>query len=205
MAMLDLDARIKPVPNGSAIHAPELLALTGQTKVPVLVDFASGVVIEGTRAVLMHLFEHYGRSPIPLRLRLTSTSRLASRLRDGHGKRIRATRMPLGMLELTGYEASPSTRLVREVLSELEMPYISRQLAAASPRRRAFFARTGSMELPHLLDPNEGIEIVSAGPIIAHLEQTYGCVHASVRSLEHARARASHSRRSRRFEYHWMR
>ncbi len=195
MAMLDLDAWIKPVPSGSTIHAPELLALTGQVNVPVLVDPATGAVIEGAQAILMHLFEHYGHAAIPLRLRLMPTSRLASRLRGGRGQKARVRHVPQRTLELTGYEASPSTRLVREILDELELPYISKQLAASSPRRRAFFESTGSMELPHLFDPNEHIEIVSLGPIMTYLEQTYGSEHASVCSLERARTRALYGRK----------
>nr|MDQ3032332.1 glutathione S-transferase N-terminal domain-containing protein [Myxococcota bacterium] len=174
LAMLDLDARIKPVPKGSMRHARELAALTNAIQIPVLVDPGMGVVVQESDAILGHLFHHYGRGRVPLRLRVTATSQLASRLRAEHGERARPSSAPSKTLELSGYEGSPATRIVREQLDELELPYISRSLAPHSPRRRAFFARAGTMELPHLLDASSGIEVAGVSAILAHLEATYG-------------------------------
>ncbi|WP_236518410.1 glutathione S-transferase N-terminal domain-containing protein [Sandaracinus amylolyticus] len=173
LAMLDLDARIKPVPRGSVRHARELIALTGDIEIPVMVDPAMGVVLAGTDAILPHLFQHYGRGHVPLRLRENVTSKLASRLRSGRGQDGRPSIAPSRALELTGYEASPATRLVRETLDELELPYLSRPLAPHSPRRRAYFAEEGTMELPRLEDPAAGITLYGAAAICSYLERTY--------------------------------
>lgn len=173
LSMLDLDARIKPVPRGSARHARELVALTGDIEIPVLVDPAMGLVLEDTEGILQHLFQHYGRGEVPLRLRAHASSRLASRLRRGHGEEARASIAPSRALELTGYEASPATRLVRETLDELELPYLSRPLAPHSPRRRAYFASEGTMELPRLEDRAAGITIFGPLSICSYLERTY--------------------------------
>lgn len=191
LAMLDLDARIKPVPEGSTRHARELAALTGDTQIPVLVDPAMGVILQDSDAILAHLFQHYGGGRIPLRLRVASTSKIASRLREGHGERARPSFAPSKTLELSGYEGSPSTRLVRETLDELELPYVSRQLAPRSPRRRAFFARFGTMELPHLRDPSGSVEVVGTHAIVAYLDSTYGSTGARVWSIDDARKRAA--------------
>ena len=58
LAMLDLDARIKPVPRGSSRHARELVALTGDIEIPVLVDPGMAVVLQDTDGILAHLFQH---------------------------------------------------------------------------------------------------------------------------------------------------
>ena len=78
LAMLDLDALHLPVPEGSRRHARDLERLAGGKTVPVLVDRAMGTVVQGADAIVAHLFQHYGRSGIPLRLRIATTSRLAS-------------------------------------------------------------------------------------------------------------------------------
>lgn len=176
LSMLDLDARMKPVPRGSARHSRELVALTGDVEIPVLVDPAMGLVLQDTDGILQHLFHHYGRGDVPLRLRAHASSRLASRLRRGHGEEARASIAPSRPLELTGYEASPATRLVRETLDELELPYFSRPLAPHSPRRREYFASEGTMELPRLEDRAAGITLFGATAICSYLERTYAFV-----------------------------
>lgn len=184
LAMLDLDARIKPVPRGSVRHARELMALTGDIEIPVLVDPGIGVVLQSTDAILGHLFQHYGRGTVPLRLRDAVTSRLATKLRGGRGQEGRRSIAPSRPLELTGYEASPASRLVRETLDELELPYLSRPLAPHSPRRRAYFTEEGTMEVPRLEDPAAGITLYGATAICSYLERTY--------AYDGARERAAH-------------
>lgn len=205
LAMLDLDARIKPVPEGSTRHARELAALTGDTTIPVLVDPGMGVIVQESDAILGHLFQHYGRGRVPLRLRVVSTSKLASRLRDDAGERARPSSAPSKTLELSGYEGSPATRILRELLDELELPYVSRSLAPHSPRRRAFFARAGTMELPHLLDASAGVELTGASAIVAHLEATYELAGARVESLAAARVRVIRSATRQQHEHDRMR
>jgi glutathione S-transferase len=82
--------------------------------------------------------------------------------------------MPQKMLELWGYEASPYSRLVREVLTELELPYVLHNVARQSPRREAFVAMSGKMQVPYLKDPNTGTALFESADIIAYLEKTYG-------------------------------
>jgi len=184
LAMLDLDVLSRPVPVGSTRHGPELERLTGASTIPVLVDRYAGVVVQGSDGIVEHLFARYGARGVPLRLRLRATSALASRLAGEHGHRARPSVAPEAPLELEGYEGSPATRLVRERLSELELPYLSRQLAPHSPRRAAYFARVGTMEMPHLLDPSGDFEVVSlfgASAILAWLDRTYALTQGRAR------------------------
>lgn len=194
LSMLDLDALIKPVPEGSSRHAREVEALTGAREIPVLVDPTIGVVVQETAAILAHLFQHYGRGRVPLRLRLHATSRLASRARADRGSHGRRSIAPSKALELTGYEASPATRLVRERLDELELPYVSRALAPHSARRRAFFAREGTLELPFLHDCAAGVRLFGAASIVAYVERTYALDERRARELSAPVPRAASRR-----------
>lgn len=45
------------------------------------------------------------------------------RCRAGRGSRVRANKQPAQPLVLWGYDASPFVNLVKETLSELELPY----------------------------------------------------------------------------------
>ena len=49
---------------------------------------------------------------------------LASTLRGSKGKHVRPGKAPERPLELYSFEASPYTRLIRETLCELEIPYL---------------------------------------------------------------------------------
>lgn len=51
------------------------------------------------------------------------SSRSSSACSAGRGSRVRASRQPEQALVLWGYDASPFVNLVKETLSELELPY----------------------------------------------------------------------------------
>lgn len=172
-AMLDLDALSKPVPRGATRFARELEDATGARTVPVLVDPGVGIVVSGADAILEHLFSRYGQGEVPLRLRLAKTSEIASRIEGEHGVEASPSRAPSRPLELDGYEGSPSTRIVRERLSELELPFVAYQLAPHSPKRSAYFAREHTMELPHLRDLDHDVSIFGVSAILAWLDRTY--------------------------------
>jgi glutathione S-transferase len=81
----------------------------------------------------------------------------------------RPSRAPERPLELWSYEASPSARLVRERLCELELPYLLRNVALGSASREALESR----QVPYLIDPNTGRSLSGSTEIIRHLENTY--------------------------------
>jgi glutathione S-transferase len=81
--------------------------------------------------------------------------------------------VPERPLELYSFEASPFSRIVREALCELELPYLLHNVAGGSPGRDAFVERSGRMMVPWLSDPNTGNELFESADIVAYLEETY--------------------------------
>src|SRR3546814_16130159 len=61
------------------------------------------------------------------------SSSLASSLQRGSGMNVRHSRPAEQPLELYSFETSPYSRLVRERLCELELPYLLRSTAKGTP------------------------------------------------------------------------
>jgi glutathione S-transferase len=78
-------------------------------------------------------------------------------------------------LELYHFEACPFCRKVREVLSELDLEYVSRPCTKGEGENRAFVRSKGGKEqFPFLVDPNTGAEMFESEDIIDYLAKTYG-------------------------------
>lgn len=73
-------------------------------------------------------------------------------------------------LELYEFESCPYCRKVREVLSELDLEYVSRASAKGSAKRAA----VSKQQFPFLIDPNSGEELYESEAIIDYLMKTYG-------------------------------
>jgi glutathione S-transferase len=125
-----------------------------------------------------YLAKTYGDGTLPLSVSMGPVTMLsegmASAVRVGSGRKARPSREPVKPLELWSYEASPYSRLVREVLTSLELRYVLHNVAKGSARREAFVARSGKMMVPYLADPNTGTELFESADIIRYLEETYG-------------------------------
>ena len=144
-----------------------------------------------------YLFQTYaGRPPsrffrTPLN---TGTSMLASAVRPTRGRSARPSQEPALPLELYSFEASPYSRIAREALCELEIPYLLHNVgkgsnidfllpnmrdrfAADAPmstdKRRAFVERSGRMMVPYLVDPNTGTEMFESREIVKYLDDRY--------------------------------
>mmetsp|Transcript_61229 Transcript_61229/g.144497 ORF Transcript_61229/g.144497 Transcript_61229/m.144497 type:complete len:147 (-) Transcript_61229:40-480(-) len=96
VCQLDLKVNMRPCPRevffshvGPPLHAegwssslsrfrPEVKAHGGQTVFPFLVDETRGVAINGSGAIVRHLWEHYGEGVIDASARPISTYNLAS-------------------------------------------------------------------------------------------------------------------------------
>jgi glutathione S-transferase len=123
-----------------------------------------------------------------------SSSRAATASRTLRGLWVRPSRPADEPLELYSFESSPFSRLVRERLCELELPYLlhnlgKEQLADVgmpglrvtlrpyAPRpggkREALLARGGKIQVPYLVDPNTGAALYESRDILAYLDQTY--------------------------------
>lgn len=196
---LDLDARIYPCPKGGKRFRPRVKELGGKTQFPFLVDPNTDTKLYESADIVAYLRKTYaGRDTRPGLLDRplkVATSMLASGLRSGRGIRARSSKAPAQPLELFSFESSPFSRLAREVLCELELPYTLRNtgkghwkdLGPPSVRdrihkapkdtgrnRKVLAERTGRVQLPYLVDANTGKEMYESADIVRYLEATYG-------------------------------
>lgn len=177
LSVLDLEAVIYPCPKGGTRYRERMRRLGGRLQFPYLVDPNAGVSMYESDDIVSYLFRTYGDGPPPLLLRLgplgDAGASLATALRPTKGIRARPSRLPERPLELWSFEASPFCRLVREALTELELPYLLHNVAKESPNRSVFVRRSGRMMVPYLADPNTGKEMFESDEIVAFLRATY--------------------------------
>jgi glutathione S-transferase len=161
LSLLDLDARVNP---SVLLREPRLLDPN-----------AGGVELEGAEAIVRHLYEKYGARPAPRLLHAPPVRAATGLAMDWLTPRVRRhpSRVPPRTLELWSFESSPYCRLVRTVLTGLELPYLLHNVAKDSPRREAFVARSGKMQVPYLFDPNTGAELFESRRIEQYLMSTY--------------------------------
>ncbi|MFT4046726.1 MAG: glutathione S-transferase N-terminal domain-containing protein [Solimonas sp.] len=199
---LDLDVLIQPCPKGGQRFRPQAIAAAGKAQFPLLVDPNTGRTLYESADIVEYLAETYdgraGGTRGLARAAHLAGSMLASAAQFGRGLRVRASRAPAQPLELYSFEASPYSRLVRERLCELELPYLLRSTGKArlsdigppswrdrlfkgpkgtSRNRRRLLARTRHVQVPYLIDPNAGQgagrEIYESAAILAYLDATY--------------------------------
>ena len=177
LSILDLEARIWPCPKGGPRYRNELIKRGGKAQFPYLHDPNTGKEMYESNAIVAYLFETYGDGPPTWLLRAGPLNDLTSVAvglwRAGGGVRYRAASAPDKPLELYSFEASPFSRLVREQLCCLEIPYLLRNVAQNSPSRDAFVKRSGKMMVPYLVDPNTGREMFESADIVRYLNETY--------------------------------
>jgi len=177
LSILDLDVLVKPCPKGGTRFRPELVQRGGKAQFPYLVDPNAELETYESDDIVRHLFARYGHGAVPASLSIAplylATSALASLCRPLSGVRARPSHVPAQPLELWSFEASPYCRLVREALCTLEIPYVLHNVAKGSPKRDAFVARAGKMQVPYLFDPNTGREMYESADIVAYLDATY--------------------------------
>jgi glutathione S-transferase len=177
LTILDLEAIVYPCPKGGPRFREEVKRRGGKALFPYIVDPNTGTEMYESDDINRYLFERYGSGHAPLALSagpLTiASSFVASAARLGRGVAYRRSNPPEKPLELYSYEGSPFCRMAREVLCELEIPYLLHNVAQGSPRREGFIARSGKMMVPYLVDPNRGVEMFESAEIVAYLERTY--------------------------------
>ncbi len=177
LSILDLDVLVRPCPKNGPRHRPGLIERGGKAQFPYLLDPNTDREMYESDDIVRYLFETYGNGRVPPLLAggaLTDLSAmLGSLFRPGFGAYYRAARAPELPLELYSYEASPFSRIVREEISSLELPYLLHNVARGSPRRQAFVQRSGKMMVPYLIDPNTGKEMFESADIVHYLRETY--------------------------------
>lgn len=195
---LDLDAAIRPCPKQGQRFRPKAKELGGKFLFPFLVDPNTGTQMYESADIiryLAHTYEGRARSQRGLKRQVAvMRANLACAARPTRGYKVRASRAPEKPLELFSFESSPFSRLVREVLCELEIPYLLRNTGKGrwtdmgppevrdrwhkAPKdtgrnRKVLFERTGRVQVPYLIDQNTGTEMFESADIIAYLERTY--------------------------------
>jgi glutaredoxin len=81
---------------------------------------------------------------------------------------------PQKPLVLYNYEGNQFCRLVREVLTELDIPWEMRSAGKQSPRRQELaYITGGSSQCPYLIDPNTGVDMAESKDIVEYLYKTY--------------------------------
>lgn len=198
LTALGLDAEIYPCPQGGKRFRAEAKRLGGKAQFPMLLDRNTDTVLYESADIIDYLFRTYGDRPTPRQYQPGKLrplwDGLGSALRGQRGIRYRQSKKPAQLLQLWSFESSPYARLVRERLTELELPYVlhnigKEQFADMGPaimrvkpgpyqprpggRREKVLAQLGRVQVPYLEDPNTGVKMFESLAIIEYLEKQY--------------------------------
>jgi glutathione S-transferase len=176
LTILDLEVMVYPCPKGGSRYRSVVQEKGGRLMFPYLVDPNTDQAMYESSDIIRYLFDTYGEGKVPVMLDnplvMLSTG-LATLARLNKGQQVRPSRMPEKPLELWSFEGSPYSRMVRETLCELELPYLLHNVGKDSPSRAAFVERSGKMMVPYLADPNTGTTMFESADIQQYLERTY--------------------------------
>lgn len=189
---LDLDAIIRPVPKRGSRFKEQLKKAGGKARIPFLQDPNTGKGLYESEEIVRYLYREYGPAGARPPPRLLPLSLFATTLRLKNGMFSRPSKAPIQPLELYSFEASPYSRLVRETLCELEIPYhlhnvgkgrgraadwlppgARKNYVAPTENRRKLVERGGRMMVPYLVDPNTGVAMYESMEIQRYLLETY--------------------------------
>lgn len=195
---LDLDVIVYPCPKLGLRFRPNVADMGGKEQFPFLVDPNTGEQLYEAIDILAYLYSTYGQRTLPLRWRAAALQKISSIgagiPRFGKGVSARPSRAPEQKLELYSFEASPFSRPVRELLCELELPYVLRNTGRTSvvdwvpppvrdalnivpsselKNRKELLRRAGRISIPYLVDPNSGTELSDSTNILDYLTEAY--------------------------------
>ena len=128
LTALGLDAQIYPCPTGGKRFRPQAQRAGGKQQFPLLVDPNTNTTMYESADIVDYLFRTYAGQATPSAYRFGKfdalLGSLGSAARGTRGTQVRAARHPRKLLALWSFESSPYSRLVRERLTELELPYV---------------------------------------------------------------------------------
>lgn len=205
MTVLNLDYEVYPCPKGGQRYRQEMKQLGGKKQFPFLVDENTGDQLYESQDIIHYLFKHYGRTgTTPKKYahypKIPVAAFAGTILNGARGvwvnKDILNREAPQQLLELWGFEASPYTRIVRGVLTELELPFKFHNAAkerwqdqglaalrlkpgkyvplAGGKRERILTVMGDNLQVPYLVDPNTGVKMFESAEIVKYLQQQYG-------------------------------
>lgn len=208
LTTLNLDYEVYPCPKGGTKYRKEVKQLGGKTQFPFLVDENTGEKLYESQDIIHYLFKHYGHSgQTPAKFshypKLPVIAFAGTLVNGARGvfikKSIIDRKAPAQLLELWGFEASPYTRVVRGLLTELELPFKFHNVAkerwqdqgpsvlrlkpgkyvALSGGKRESVVKvmnrkSQDIQVPYLVDPNTDTKLFESKKIVDYLQQRYG-------------------------------
>jgi len=177
---------------------PEVSKQGGKLSFPFLVDPNTGAKMNESDDINEYLWTTYGdKAEKPMTYKMgqwldrTPLFMLPMMCRPllSQGILRVGSKAPETPLELWGCEGSPFVKMVREALTVLELPYLLKTVAKGSTKKRLEFReRFGSklswarkadpggitmVQMPFLIDPNTGVEMLESADIVNYLYETY--------------------------------
>ena len=154
---------------------------------PYLYDPNTDETIFGDDEIINRLLEQYGPSvsrfdrkalwPIEFKAFSVLTSQFTSLLRGNPASTQQSNARPdndrMKPIELWGYECSPFVRPVKEKLSALGLPHRVVSCSRGSSNRDKMVAKTGTFQVPFIVDPNTNIEMFEGSEIVEYLNAVY--------------------------------
>ena len=204
LTLLNLDYEVYPCPKGGTKYRPLVKQLGGKTQFPFLLDENTDTRLYESEDIIHYLFEQYGRSgKTPKKYahypKTPYVAYVGTLVNGASGvwinKSIKDRVAPEQLLQLWGFEASPYTRVVRGLLTELELPFKFHNVPkerwqdqgpavlrlkpgkyvplAGGKREQVMQVMGRDIQVPYLVDPNTETALFESADIVAYLKQTY--------------------------------
>eukprot|EP00210_Caulerpa_lentillifera_P003396 g3240.t1 len=177
---LDLTVEIYPCPKDAQRNRQTVLNLGGKEQFPFLIDTNQDLQLYESEQIVKHLYKHYGQETRPPKGMLETTlltGWMPTVLRIGRGmtryQKTTTKEESMELLQLFNYENNQFSRLVREVLCELELPYRCISCGKGSKNGEILMKLQGSTQVPFLVDTNTSTQIGDSEKIIEYLVNTY--------------------------------
>ncbi|GMH35799.1 hypothetical protein BSKO_03667 [Bryopsis sp. KO-2023] len=176
---LDLTVNFYPCPKDSVTNRSVVMGTGGKSMFPFLIDPNTGAEMYESADIVKYLYETYGGGEEPPSGLLESTlftGWVPTLLRAGRGmsRYDKAYQNPpKELLVLYNYENNQFSRLVREALCELELPFTCVSAGKGSKNRNELEKVQGKTTVPFLVDPNTDKKIGDSEEIVEYLFKTY--------------------------------
>jgi len=208
LTLLNLDYEVYPCPKGGTKYRKIVKDLGGKTRFPFFVDENTGEKLYESKNIINYLFKYYGKTgKTPEKYehypQYPVIALVGTVINGARGvwvdKKIIHREAPQKLLELWSFEASPYSRIVRSVLTELELPFIIHNVAKerwqdqgpaalrlkpgkytplVGGKREKIVPIMGRLkndiQVPYLQDPNTGAKLFESKAIVDYLQRQYG-------------------------------